>query len=54
MSLFFFLSDAFLKEDNSYFSSARESYAQKDFGMTSFFLNKILTDEKKVIVGITF
>ncbi|WP_330730157.1 hypothetical protein [Borrelia turicatae] len=42
----FFLSDAFLKEDNSYFKSARESYAQKNFGMTSYYLNKIVTDEK--------
>ncbi|QMU99549.1 hypothetical protein F0310_04020 [Borrelia sp. A-FGy1] len=42
----FFLSDAFLKEDNFYFISARESYAKKDFGMTNFYLNKILTNEK--------
>ncbi|AOW95988.1 hypothetical protein [Borrelia miyamotoi] len=43
---FFFLSDAFLKEDNSYFKMARESYAQKNIGMTSYYLNKIITDKK--------
>lgn len=42
----FFLSDAFLKEDNFYFKSARESYAQKNFGMAIYYLNKIVTDEK--------
>ncbi|WKC58340.1 hypothetical protein [Borrelia sp. P9F1] len=42
----FFLSDAFLKEDNPRFVSARQSYAQEDFGMTSFYLSKILTDEE--------
>ncbi|AAX17303.1 hypothetical protein [Borrelia hermsii] len=42
----FFLSDAFLKEDNFYFKSARESYAQKNFGMTTYYLNKIVSDEK--------
>ncbi|WP_445436186.1 hypothetical protein [Candidatus Borreliella tachyglossi] len=42
----FFLSDAFLKETNSYFRSARESYAQGNLGMTSYYLEKIITDEK--------
>ncbi|UGQ17580.1 hypothetical protein [Borrelia sp. RT1S] len=42
----FFLSDAFLKEDNPHFVSARQSYAREDFGMASFYLNKILTDEE--------
>ncbi|UER67949.1 hypothetical protein LKV13_04140 [Borrelia sp. BU AG58] len=42
----FFLSGAFLKEDNPYFVSARESYARKDLEMASFYLNKILADKK--------
>ncbi|AHH08777.1 hypothetical protein baBA2_000807 [Borrelia anserina] len=42
----FFLSDAFLKEDNPYFKSAKESYAQKNFGMTNYYLSKIVADEK--------
>ncbi|ACH93736.1 hypothetical protein [Borrelia duttonii] len=42
----FFLSDAFLQEENSYFKSARESYAKQDFGAASYYLNKIVTDEK--------
>ncbi|WP_024653247.1 hypothetical protein [Borrelia persica] len=42
----FFLSDAFLKEESLYFKSARESYAKQDFGTTSYYLNKIVADEK--------
>lgn len=43
----FFLSDAFLKENNFYFKKARESYAKKNIGLTNYYLNKIVTNENQ-------
>ncbi|OJH14789.1 hypothetical protein ER70_06595, partial [Borreliella bissettiae] len=43
----FFLSDAFLKENNFYFKKARESYAKKNIGLTNYYLNKIVANENQ-------
>ncbi len=43
----FFLSNAFLKENNFYFKKARESYAQKNIGLTNYYLNKIVANENQ-------